>query len=232
MPATTPQIDTMLDDETDARFWAQYGWKPGTKLDPSNAHDRAFVPAWRDIRAKVKAEWAAGKLVRTADHPAVTSLLSKAADLFDHAAAKVAEAIHAVDPATKATAAAEAKAAHAEANAATLAAASYQPPTASPQLAQQAAAEIHADLTTNVTPISVRGSVDALQAAHAATHAATAAAQPPAPDAPQPPEDPSKRTAMIVAGCAAAAIVLAVIANGSVTPAAPSGYGAFYRGRP
>ncbi len=124
--------------ETDARFWSQTGYKPGQKLDPQDSQDAKMIPVWNDIFAKVKREYAAGKLVTTFDHPVVTQNLVEA-----HAADQAA-ATH-LDAAKKAPDAAVAQQ-HVDAAAVavdvsaqkTREAAAVQPPTASPQLTDDA----------------------------------------------------------------------------------------------
>ena len=53
--ATTISRD-ILNKETNARFWAQTGYKPGQRLDPNNPLDKAKMPVWMDIFRKVNAE--------------------------------------------------------------------------------------------------------------------------------------------------------------------------------
>ena len=128
----------VLDAETDARFWAQTGYKPGQKLDPHDPTDKAMEPVWKDIFAKVKREADAGKLVTTYDHPAVTQHL---ADAHVHDQETIAHLDAAATSPDLATAqqhvAAAATSASLSAQKAS-AAAAQQPPTASPQLTKEA----------------------------------------------------------------------------------------------
>lgn len=136
MADVPPQV---IDKETDARFWASMGYKPGQKLDPSNPTDAKMIPVWLDIQAKVQHEAATGTLVTTFDHPTVTQNIAAAHAADQETAAQLAAAAHAPDPATAhhhVVAAAQAADASAQK---THAAAAVQPPTGSPQLAHQAA---------------------------------------------------------------------------------------------
>lgn len=128
----------VLDAETDARFWASTGYKPGQHLDPNDPTDRAMEPVWKDIYAKVKRDANAGTLVTTYDQPAVAQHL---ADARAHDQDTIAH----LDTAAKAPDAATAQQhVHAAAMSANLstqktsAAAAHQPSTASPQLMKEA----------------------------------------------------------------------------------------------
>ena len=166
----------ILDRETDARFWAQTGYRPGQKLDPSSPTDKAMMPVWMDVYRKVKAEADAGTLVTTFDHPEVAQHLADADVANRAAAAHLDAAVAAPDPATAqqnvvaATTAAQISAQKARDAAAT------QPPTVSSQLLQGAAR----DAAQNPPPPNAP-SADHL--AHAQTQA------PPTPKPPQPPRD-------------------------------------------
>jgi len=81
-----PISTDILNQETDARFWAQTGFKPGQKLDPSNSTDKVMVPVWQDIFKTVQQEANAGTLVTTYDHPEIQQHLSDA-EVADRAAA-------------------------------------------------------------------------------------------------------------------------------------------------
>jgi hypothetical protein len=130
-----------IDQETDARFWAQTGYKPGQKLDPKDPTDAKMVSVWKDIFAKVKREADAGKLITTFDHPVVVQNLADAHVADQAAAVHLDAAAAAPDPKTAqqnivaATTASEVVAQK------TREAASLQPPTVSPQLAQEASQE-------------------------------------------------------------------------------------------
>ena len=145
MPVTTSTkaiSRTLLDKETDARFWAQTGYKVGQKLDPNDPTDRIMTKVWLDTYAKVKAEDAAGKLVVTYNHPAVEQHLGDAT-LAAHAIdAHLDAAVRADDPATSRQHVEAASAAATTANGATQSAAMYQPATVSPIVALAAAQEV------------------------------------------------------------------------------------------
>jgi hypothetical protein len=87
----TPEV---LNQETNARFWAQTNYKPGKKLDMADPHDKAMAKVWKTIYAAVKEEAAAGRLVTTYDHPQVAqhledaSVASQAAEIHREAAVK------------------------------------------------------------------------------------------------------------------------------------------------
>jgi hypothetical protein len=130
-----------IDRETDARFWAT-GYKPGHKLDRSNPQDKAMIPVWLDIQAKVKAEDAAGTLVTTYDHPVVAQHLADASVAHQAAVANLGAAAAAPDPqVAQEHVAAAATASDVSAQKAGEAA-SKQPSTVSPQLAHDAAREV------------------------------------------------------------------------------------------
>lgn len=157
MPLITPQIQHVLDAETDARFWASTAYRPGQKLNPVDLKDRAMIPVWVDIANKVKAQWQAGILVTTYDHPVVTAAIAAAHDAFETAAAHVNAALASVMPDDKNAHAVAAAASHADAQASAAKAASYQPATASPQLAQKAAKTIYEQVVANRDAMVARG---------------------------------------------------------------------------
>lgn len=137
----TPISRDILDQETDARFWAQTGYKPGQKLDPQNPTDKAMASVWLDIFNKVKREADAGTLVTTYDHPEVAQNLS------DAAVANKAASMH-VDMAASApnaTAAQQnvgyAAAAQQISTQKSRDAASKQPPTVNPEIVKDASQE-------------------------------------------------------------------------------------------
>lgn len=148
-PVGTPDHDTLINRETDARFWAQTGYKVGQKLDSNSPTDKAMIKVWLDIHAKVLREDAAGKLVVTYNHPAVVDHLAESQ------AAGQAAAVH-LDAAATAAAdpykAPEIAQDHIKAATAALAvsqqraqqAAALQPPTVSPAVAQVASHDAHA----------------------------------------------------------------------------------------
>ncbi len=130
-----------INHETDARFWAQTGFRVGQKLDPSNPTDQKMIPIWIDIHNKVKAEDAAGGLVLTHEHPAVAQSLADAHVADQAAAAHINAAATAPDPQTAQQNLAAAAAATQITAQKTQEAAAHQPPTASPQVAHEAAQE-------------------------------------------------------------------------------------------
>lgn len=142
MSTSTRQISkSLLDKETDARFWAQTGYKIGHKLDPKDLTDKAMVKVWLDIYAKVKREDDAGKLVVTYNHPAVEKHLDDAAQAnqtvdahLDHAVTTPSEVES--QQHVEAAAVASRSAANSAAAAAVL-----QPPTVSPIVVTAAAQE-------------------------------------------------------------------------------------------
>ena len=131
-----------LNEETNARFWAQTNHRPGQKLDMSDPTDRKMAKIWKDIFRKVKAEDDAGQLVLTFDHPVVREGLSDAAVADKAAAIHVEAAAAASDPAVKqqnieaATAATQIRAQKAREVAA------LQPATVSSKLAQKVARDV------------------------------------------------------------------------------------------
>ncbi len=145
-PGTLSASDALaLDRETDARFWVQTGVKPGHKLDPKLAADKAMMPVWIDIYAKVKSAWQNGTITWTYDHPAVTVAVADAHAASSSAAANLDAAI-AAHAASDLEAAkhhlAQSEADHAAAAAALAQATQHQPPTVSPELVRKAAHEI------------------------------------------------------------------------------------------
>mgnify|MGYP001618059342 CR=1 FL=1 len=144
MPDTDPKfwsLPTLLDRETDARFWAQSHYKVGRKLDPRNPTDRAMAKIWLDVRAKVGAEDRAGRLVLTYDSPHVVRRLGDAKIASQAADAHVSAAIAEPDLVAVGRHAIAAAIAAAAASTAAHDAASVQPPTISPVVADAAAQE-------------------------------------------------------------------------------------------
>ena len=135
----TPISRDILNQETNARFWAQTGYKPGKRLDPNNPLDKAKMPVWMDIFRKVTAEANAGTLVTTYDQPEVAQQLSDAEVASTVAAAHVDAATKAPDPATAQQHAAAAAVAAQVSSQKLNEAASNQPPTVSPRLEEVAA---------------------------------------------------------------------------------------------
>ncbi len=59
----TPAISRELYDETNLRFWLQYGYKPGKKLDPRDPADARMIPAYTALYNEVKHRWETATLV-------------------------------------------------------------------------------------------------------------------------------------------------------------------------
>jgi hypothetical protein len=87
LSSTQQTANTVLNKETDSRFWVTTGYKPLQKLDPSIPTDRAQVPVWNAIHAQVVAEDHAGHLRLTYNDPAVIAKLAAAAKANSNAAA-------------------------------------------------------------------------------------------------------------------------------------------------
>jgi len=131
---------SLIDRETDARFWAQTGYKVGQKLDPSNPTDREMSKVWLDIWGKVKREDRDGTLVTTYNHPEVERSLDDAAIASHAAAGHLDAAAQEADPDVSQSHVDAAAGASASAAAAARRAAALQPPTVSPIVADAAAA--------------------------------------------------------------------------------------------
>lgn len=139
MPSSHHVAKAVLDRETDARFWAQTGYKPGRKLDLSDPIDRSMAKVWVDIFAKVQREDAEGRLVLTYNHPVVEEHLA-AASIAAHAAdAHLDAAVAEDDPGVRQQHVEAASDAARRAGASTREAASQQPPSVSPVVADAAA---------------------------------------------------------------------------------------------
>lgn len=143
-----------LDREADARFWAQTGYKVGQKLDPTDPNDRHMVQVWIDVRRKVEAEDAAGRLRTTYDHPDVHGGLSDAETASAAAAAHLEAAASEADPeVARGHTEAAAQAATAASEGAARAAAA-QPATVSPSVAERAAARVASEVGIPHDPIT------------------------------------------------------------------------------
>ncbi len=138
-----PQIHavsrTLLNQETDARFWAQTHYKIGRPLDLQDPTDRAMAKAWQDLFLAVQREDREGRLRVTFNDPAVRALLADAAAQADQARDYLSAAAVAPDLQTEAAHVAAATAAHQAAGQAARDAAARQPPTVSPLVVQAAA---------------------------------------------------------------------------------------------
>lgn len=191
-PAIDPVSQAQLYTEANARFWAQTGYKPGQKLDASKPADKAMMPVWSDVYKKVEAQWRAGTLQLTHDHPAVVAGLTDAAHHTADAAAyanAAAQAAAAGDHASATQHMDDAHASHGHANAAAAGAAVVQPPTVSPELANHAAHQIQSFVMNGAgqgVPTGPARSLDgddvvaAMQGASAPAQASAGAAQVPA----------------------------------------------------
>ena len=137
----TPISRNILNQETNARFWAQSGYKVGQRLDPKNPLDKAKMPVWMDIFRKVSAEADAGTLVTTYDRVEVAQPLADAEIASAVAAMHVDEAAKSPDPTTAQQHASAAATATQVVAQKLIEAASNQRPTVSPKLEQDAARE-------------------------------------------------------------------------------------------
>ena len=131
----------ILNKETNARFWAQTGYKPGQRLDPNNPLDKAKMPVWMDIFRKVNAEADAGTLVTTYDRPEVAQPLADAEVAQKVATIHVDAGAKAPDPDTAQQHVSAAMTAQQVAALKLKEAAQNQPPTVSPKLVDDAARE-------------------------------------------------------------------------------------------
>lgn len=141
MSLTNRIAKNVIDRETNARFWAQTGYKVGQALDPTIPADKAMAKVWLDIFNKVKRENERGTLVLTYNKPGVEKHLNEAANAQAAAVDNLQAAATAADPAMAHvhTLAAQQAASAATVNAQT--AAAQQPPTVSPELAHLAGTE-------------------------------------------------------------------------------------------
>lgn len=143
--ATTPQPEsasrTLLNQETDARFWAQTHYKVGQPLNMKDPTDRAKAKIWKDIFLKVQQEDREGRLRVTFNDPEVRAKLADAATATEATRAHIAAAATAPDPQTADDHIQAATKANAAAASAARDAAAKQPPTVSPIVVQAAADE-------------------------------------------------------------------------------------------
>jgi hypothetical protein len=171
MPAPTGKFSKdILNKETDARFWAQTGYKPQQPLNKNDPSDRAMMATWAHIFSEVKKENDGGRLVVTYNHPQVEKHLD-AAEISSHAAQGHIDASRTEPDPQKAQAHHDAAndLIHAAARAAH-AAADLQPPSVSPHVAEVAAHDV-ARVMGALPPSTV---VDKLPAHHPAnTHPAS-----------------------------------------------------------
>jgi hypothetical protein len=135
-------VASIVDQETDARFWAQTNYKPGQKLDPKNPQDAKMIPVWIDLRAKVNREFREGTLITTFDHPVVAQNIADARVADEVTAAHLDAAVKAPDPATAQQHVEAAATAADVSTQKTQEAAAVQPPSVSPQVAKEAAQDV------------------------------------------------------------------------------------------
>jgi len=135
-------VASIVDQETDARFWAQTNFKPGQKLDPKNPQDAKMIPVWIDLRAKVNREFREGTLITTFDHPVVAQNIADAHVADEVTAAHLDAAAKAPDPATAQQHVEAAATAADVSTQKTQEAAAVQPPSVSPQIAKEAAQDV------------------------------------------------------------------------------------------
>lgn len=162
----TPVSRDVLNQETDARFWAQTGYKPGQKLDPNNPTDKAMEPVWWHFYNTVKAEADAGKLVTTYDHPEVVQKLTDAAVAHKAAAAYADTAVDAPNGQTQQQNIAAATTAQQISTQKTREAAAMQPPTVDPQIVKAAGQD-----AATVPPPPDASATDHIWHEHAHRHA-------------------------------------------------------------
>jgi hypothetical protein len=140
--ARTPRVSrTLLNQETDARFWAQTHYKIGQPLNTKDPTDSAMSKVWRDIFASVQKEDREGRLRVTYNDPEIQALLASAATATAATQGHLAAATAAVDPESAAQHVAAAAQAGSAATAQASAAAARQPATVSPLVVQAAATE-------------------------------------------------------------------------------------------
>lgn len=166
--ALDPATQSIVNRETDARFWANTGYKPGQKLDPANAFDRMWVPTWKSIAAQVAKEMAAGTIRWTYNTPEVADLITKGLAASKEAAAQIAAANAAKASGDHAKAAQHIADAHGQIGAAQIAtaqAAAYMPPPP-PEIHPQAAAA--ASAAHQVMTFSMNGAGQGVQTGGAA----------------------------------------------------------------
>lgn len=132
---------TLLNQETDARFWAQTHYKVGQPLNMKDPTDKAKAKIWRDIFLKVQQEDREGRLHVTFNDPEVQAKLADATTATEAAKAHLAAAATTLDPQAADDHVQAATKANAAAASAARDAARRQPPTVSPIVVQAAADE-------------------------------------------------------------------------------------------
>jgi hypothetical protein len=132
-----------LYNETDARFWAQSGYKPGQKLDKKDPRDAAMMSLWNQIFAEVKKQNDGGMLQLTYNSPIVQQHIGDAKAATEDTIRHLEQAASANSPAQKEQHVQAATQAAAKSQQASAAAAAHQPATASPKIAAEAASIVH-----------------------------------------------------------------------------------------
>jgi len=131
----------LLNQETDARFWAQTHYKIGQPLNMNDPTDKAMAKVWQDIYLAVQKEDRAGRLHVTFNDPAVQASLADATIANLATQGHLDAAATAPDPAIADTHVQAATQTSAASSAAARDASARQPPTVSPIVVQAAAAE-------------------------------------------------------------------------------------------
>jgi hypothetical protein len=132
---------SLLNQETDARFWAQTHYKIGKPLDLRDVTDRSMAKIWQDILLTVQKEDREHRLRVTFNDPEVVALLRDAVHATDATKAHIAAAAIAPDAKTADGHIRAATDASAAAGSAARGAAARQPPTVSPIVVQASADE-------------------------------------------------------------------------------------------
>lgn len=132
-----------LYNETDARFWAQTGYKPGQKLNKNDPRDAAMMSVWNQIFGEIKKQNAAGMLQLTYNSPVVQQHIGDAKAATEDTVRHLEQAASASSPAVKDQHVQAATHAAAKSQQASAAAAAHQPATASPTVAAEAASIVH-----------------------------------------------------------------------------------------
>lgn len=140
-------------EETNNRFWAQSGYKPGAQLNMSDPSDKAMAQVWNDVHAYVLTEVRDGKMVRTFDDPRVVDHLDNGKKAYLAAINHMIGAQQATDDAHLQAHLAAAKEANQIARDSCAAAAALQPPSVTPSIIEQARAEVAA--TAPIEPAQV-----------------------------------------------------------------------------
>lgn len=140
-PQPEPTSRTLLNQETDARFWAQTHYKVGQPLNMKDPTDRAMAKVWKDIFLTVQQEDREHRLHVSHNDPQVQAKLSDAATATEATKAHLAAAATAPDPQSADDHIQAATKANATAASAARDAARRQPPTVSPIVVQAAADE-------------------------------------------------------------------------------------------